>query len=158
LTARGASTDWYGELTQEGFWAPAVAPSGMTFYAGDKLPRWKGSLFVGTMKNQRLERFSFNEKGFISRPEWLLDDLKQRIRDVRQGPDGLLYLLTDEEAGALIRLEPTPARPTPSWAGPNHRESFCSWWCQDSRLCARSTTPRWQNASRSGSDLNHENM
>ncbi|MEP7308419.1 MAG: PQQ-dependent sugar dehydrogenase [Acidobacteriota bacterium] len=95
------------------YWAPAVAPSGMTFYAGDQLPRWKGSLFVGIMKNQRLERFSFNEKGFISRPEWLLDDLKQRIRDVRQGPDGLLYLLTDEEAGALIRIEPTPARPTP---------------------------------------------
>jgi glucose/arabinose dehydrogenase len=91
------------------FWAPAVAPAGMTFYSGDKLPRWKGSLFVGVMKNQRLERFSFNAKGFISRPEWLLDDLKQRIRDVRQGPDGLLYLLTDEEAGALIRIEPAPA-------------------------------------------------
>ena len=88
------------------FWAPAVAPSGMTFYNGTKLPRWKGSLFVGIMKNQRLERFSFNDKGQISRPEWLLEDLKQRIRDVRQGPDGLLYLLTDEEQGALIRIEP----------------------------------------------------
>jgi glucose/arabinose dehydrogenase len=90
------------------FWAPAVAPSGMTFYTGDKLPRFKGSLFVGVLKNQRLERFSFNEKGFISRPEWMLDDLKQRIRDVRQGPDGLLYVLTDEDAGALIRIEPAP--------------------------------------------------
>ena len=65
------------------------------------------------MKNQRLERFSFNEQGFISRPEWLLDDFKQRIRDVRQGPDGLLYLLTDEEAGALIRLEPASASTSP---------------------------------------------
>lgn len=90
------------------FWAPAVAPSGMTFYTGDKLPRFKGSLFVGVLKNQRLERFSFNDKGFISRPEWMLDDLKQRIRDVRQGPDGLLYVLTDEDAGALLRIEPAP--------------------------------------------------
>jgi aldose sugar dehydrogenase len=94
------------------FWAPAVAPSGMAFYTGDKLPRFKGSLFVGVLKNQRLERFSFNEKGFISRPEWMLDDLKQRIRDVRQGPDGLLYVLTDEDAGALIRIEPVPAVPS----------------------------------------------
>ncbi len=89
------------------FWAPTVAPSGMTFYTGDKLPRWKGSLFVGVMKNQRVERFSFNDKGFLSRPEWLVEDVKQRIRDVREGPDGLLYLLTDEVAGALIRIEPT---------------------------------------------------
>ena len=92
------------------FWAPAVAPSGMAFYTGDKLPRFKGSLFVGVLKNQRLERFTFNDKGFISRPEWLLDDLKQRIRDVRQGPDGLVYVLTDEDSGALLRIEPvTPA-------------------------------------------------
>ena len=55
------------------------------------------------MKNQRLERFSFDDKGQISRPQWMLDDLKQRIRDVRQGPDGLLYVLTDEDAGALLQ-------------------------------------------------------
>ncbi len=90
------------------FWAPTVAPSGMTFYTGTALPRWTGSLFVGVMKNQRVERFSFNAKGFLSRPEWLLEDLKQRIRDVREGPDGLLYLLTDDVAGALIRVEPAP--------------------------------------------------
>ena len=88
------------------FWAPTVAPSGMTFYSGTVFPRWKGSLFVGVMKNQRVERFGFNDKGFLSRPEWMLEDLRQRIRDVRQGPDGLLYLVTDEDAGALIRLEP----------------------------------------------------
>jgi glucose/arabinose dehydrogenase len=94
------------------FWAPAVAPSGMAFYTGDKLPRFKGSLLVGVLKNQRLERFTFNDKGFISRPEWMLDDLKQRIRDVRQGSDGLIYVLTDEDAGALLRIEPsTPPSP-----------------------------------------------
>jgi len=91
------------------FWAPAVAPSGMAFYTGDKFPAWKGQLFVGVMKNQRLEKYSFDDKGQISRPQWMLDDLKQRIRDVRQGPDGFLYVVTDEDAGALLRIEPVPA-------------------------------------------------
>ena len=71
--------------------------------------RRKGHLFVGVMKNQRLEKFSFDDKGQISRPQWMLDDLKQRIRDVRQGPDGFLYVVTDEDAGALLRIEPVPA-------------------------------------------------
>jgi glucose/arabinose dehydrogenase len=93
------------------FWAPAVAPSGMTFYTGDKLAGWRGSLFVGVLKNQRVERYTFNEKGFITRADWILDDLKQRIRDVRQGPDGLLYVLTDETTGALLRIEPASAPP-----------------------------------------------
>ena len=88
------------------FWAPAVAPGGMTFYSGDRFPRWKGSLFVAVMKNQRLERIAVNDNGTVGRREWLVDDLNQRFRDVRQGPDGLLYLLTDENAGTLLRLEP----------------------------------------------------
>jgi glucose/arabinose dehydrogenase len=91
------------------FWAPTVAPGGITFYTGDRFPKWKGSLFVAVMKGQRVERIGFNEKGWVGRREWLLDDLKQRIRDVRQGPDGLLYILTDEDAGALLRLEPLAA-------------------------------------------------
>jgi aldose sugar dehydrogenase len=91
------------------FWSPTVAPGGMTFYTGDRFPKWKGSLFVAIMKNQRIERIGLNEKGWVGRREWLLDDLKQRIRDVRQGPDGLLYALTDEDAGALLRIEPSPA-------------------------------------------------
>jgi glucose/arabinose dehydrogenase len=90
------------------FWAPAVAPGGMTFYSGDRFPRWKGNLFVAVMKNQRLERIAINENGTVGRREWLVDDLNQRFRDVRQGPDGLLYLLTDETAGALLRIEPLP--------------------------------------------------
>ena len=88
------------------FWAPTVAPGGMTFHSGDRFPRWKGSLFVALMTGQRLERVSFNEKGWVGRREWLLEDLKQRIRDVRQSPDGLFYLLTDEDADALLRIEP----------------------------------------------------
>jgi glucose/arabinose dehydrogenase len=79
----------------------------MAFYTGDRFPAWKGSVFVGGMASaRRLERLVFNAKGLPIRDEALLGELKQRIRDVRQGPDGLLYVLTDEEAGALLRIEP----------------------------------------------------
>ena len=82
----------------------------MTFYTGDRFPGWKGSLFVGVLKNQRLERVAIDENGWLGRREWLLDDLKQRIRDVRQGPDGLLYVLTDENPGTLLKIEPLPTQ------------------------------------------------
>jgi glucose/arabinose dehydrogenase len=88
------------------YWVPAVAPSGMTFYTGDRFPDWQGNLFIGVMKYRRLERHVFNENGQPTRREYLLEDLGQRIRDVRQGPDGLLYLLTDHNPGAVLRLEP----------------------------------------------------
>ena len=91
------------------FWSPTVAPAGMVFYSGNQFPKWKGNLFVAIMKGQRLERIAFNERGWVTRREWLLDDLKQRFRDVRQGPDGMIYLLTDEDAGAVLRLEPVAA-------------------------------------------------
>ena len=93
------------------FWVPSITTSGMAFYTGDRFPAWKGNLFVGSMtvgripRTGHLERIVFNDKG-EQRRESLLMDLKQRIRDVRQGPDGLLYLLTDEEQGALLRIEP----------------------------------------------------
>jgi aldose sugar dehydrogenase len=95
------------------FWVPSITTSGLTFYSGDKLPAWKGNLFVGSMNVGRvggtghLQRIVFNERG-EQRRESLLGDLRQRIRDVRQGPDGLLYLLTDEDAGALLKIEPAP--------------------------------------------------
>jgi aldose sugar dehydrogenase len=95
------------------FWVPSITTSGITFYSGDKLAAWKGNLFVGSMTVGRvggtghLQRIVFNEKG-EQRRESLLTDLHQRIRDVRQGPDGLLYLLTDEDAGALLKIEPAP--------------------------------------------------
>jgi glucose/arabinose dehydrogenase len=93
------------------FWVPSITTSGMAFYSGDRFPAWKGNLFVGSMtvgripRTGHLERIVFNDKG-EQRRESLLTDLKQRIRDVRQGPDGLLYLLTDEDQGALLRIEP----------------------------------------------------
>ena len=93
------------------FWVPSIAPSGMTFYTGDRFPEWRGNLFVGALTVGRtpgtghLERIVFNEIG-EQRREWLLRELHQRIRDVRQGPDGFLYVLTEEEDAALLKIEP----------------------------------------------------
>src|SRR6187200_941829 len=94
------------------YWTPAIAVSGMAFYTGDRLPKWKGDVFVGSLREGEipgtghLERILFNEKMEELRRESLLQSLRQRIRDVRQGPDGLLYLLTDEDNGAVLRIEP----------------------------------------------------
>jgi glucose/arabinose dehydrogenase len=94
------------------YWMPAIAVSGMAFYTGDKLPKWKGDVFVGSLRTGEipgtghLERILFNEKMEELRRESLLTELRQRIRDVRQGPDGFLYLLTDEKEGAVLRIEP----------------------------------------------------
>ena len=93
-------------------WIPAIAVSGMTFYTGDKFPKWKGDVFVGSLRTGEipgtghLERILFNDKMEELRREALLRELRQRIRDVRQGPDGLLYVVTDEREGAVLRIEP----------------------------------------------------
>jgi aldose sugar dehydrogenase len=94
------------------FWVPSIATSGMAFYTGDRFPAWKGNLFVGGMREGeiprtgQLQRIMFNEKWEELRREPMLRELHQRIRDVRQGPDGLLYLLTEEDRAALLRIEP----------------------------------------------------
>ena len=94
------------------FWVPSIAVSGIAFYTGNKLPKWKGDVFVGAMRvgevpgTGHLQRILFNEKMEELRRESLLVPLRQRIRDVRQGPDELLYLLTDENDGAVLRIEP----------------------------------------------------
>lgn len=94
------------------FWAPSIAPSGMAFYTGNKFPAWKGNLFVGALLGGtiqgigHLERIVLDERQDETARESLLVDLRQRIRDVRQGPDELLYVLTDEDNGQLIRIEP----------------------------------------------------
>jgi glucose/arabinose dehydrogenase len=94
------------------YWVPAIAPSGLAFYTGDRFPAWKGNLFVGGMRqgevprSGHLERVDFNESWEELHRESMLRELQQRIRDVRQGPDGLLYVLTAENAGALLRIEP----------------------------------------------------
>ncbi len=93
-------------------WIPSIAPTGLTFYTGDKFPAWKGNLFAGSSREGEipgtghLERVVFNDKLEEIRRESLLTELHQRIRDVRQGPDGFLYAVTDEDDGALLRIEP----------------------------------------------------
>ncbi len=86
-------------------WTPSIAPSGMAFYTGDKFPAWRGNLFVGSLKFRHLVRLELDGARVVAQ-ERLLENAFGRIRDVRQGPDGLLYLLTDESDGAIIRLEP----------------------------------------------------
>ena len=94
------------------YWVPSIAVSGMTFYNGDRFPGWRRNLFVGGMREGemsptgKLERIVFNETWQELRRESLLRDLHQRIRDVRQGPDGLLYVVTEEDDAALLRIEP----------------------------------------------------
>jgi len=110
---------WHNTMpTHEGFeppviyWTPAIAVSGFAFYTGDKLPKWKGDVFVGGLRQGEipgtghLDRILFNEKMEELRRESLLVDLRQRVRDVKQGPDGLLYVITDEAEGAVLRIEP----------------------------------------------------
>jgi glucose/arabinose dehydrogenase len=99
------------------FWVPAIATSGLTFYTGDRFPQWKGNVFAGAMRqgevprSGHLDRIDFNDKWEELHRESMLWELRQRVRDVRQGPDGLLYLLTAENEGALIRIEPGTASP-----------------------------------------------
>jgi glucose/arabinose dehydrogenase len=94
-------------------WVPSIAPTGLAVYTGDKIPAWRNNLFVGSARigeiprTGGLERVVLNDKLEEIRRERLLGALHQRIRDVRQGPDGLLYVITDEDDGALLRIEPT---------------------------------------------------
>ncbi|CAN5682321.1 PQQ-dependent sugar dehydrogenase [soil metagenome] len=88
------------------FWSPNIAPGGMALYTGDRFRSWKGHLFVGGLRSTQLHRVAINERGFPTQQQSLLTELRQRIREVREGPDGLLYLLTDHDAGALLRVEP----------------------------------------------------
>ncbi len=93
-------------------WIPSIAVAGMAIYTGERFPNWKGNAFVGSMRTGEipgtghLERIVFNNRTEELRRESMLGELKQRIREVRQGPDGYLYLLTDEDDGALLRIEP----------------------------------------------------
>ncbi len=86
-------------------WTPSIAPSGMAFYMGDRFPEWKGDLFVGALAHKHLRRLELSGRN-VTEEEELLKDAGARIRDVRQGPDGYIYILTDETDGALLRLEP----------------------------------------------------
>ena len=87
------------------YWVPSIAPSGLTVYRGDRFPRWDGNLFVGALRAQLLVRLEV-DGGRVVKEERLLTDFGNRIRDVRTGPDGLIYLLLDENDASVWRLEP----------------------------------------------------
>lgn len=100
-----------GQTAKEGYeqpvyyWDPVIAPSGAQYYTGDAFPEWRGSIFIGGLASQRLVRLVI-EGNRVTGEEHLLTDRGQRIRDVRQGPDGALYIVTDESNGELLKISP----------------------------------------------------
>jgi aldose sugar dehydrogenase len=87
------------------YWVPSIAPSGMAFYTGELFPQWKGNLFVGALAGQMLVRLELDGET-VTREERLLAALRERIRDVRQGPDGAIWLATDSANGRILRVTP----------------------------------------------------
>jgi glucose/arabinose dehydrogenase len=104
----GAATAREGMEQPVYYWDPVIAPSGAQFYTGDAFPAWRNSLFVGSMKDTKLVRLTL-EGDRVTREEHLLADRRQRVRDVRQGPDGALYVVTDHAEGELWRIAPREA-------------------------------------------------
>jgi glucose/arabinose dehydrogenase len=112
----GYGVDYSGARIHEGtakagmeqpvkYWVPSIAPSGMAFYTADLFPNWKGSVFVGALAAQLLVRLELDGEK-VGREERLLENLGERIRDVRQGPDGAIYLATDSGNGKILRVTP----------------------------------------------------
>jgi aldose sugar dehydrogenase len=87
------------------YWDPSIAPSGMTFYTGDRFPAWRGSILVGALSGKLLARLE-TSGAKVTAEERMLQGLGERIRDVRQGPDGFVYLLTDSANGRILRVRP----------------------------------------------------
>ena len=95
------------------FWVPSISPSSIMFYTGDKFPKWKNNLFIGSLTQRQLVRMAFNQPSQAERREGLLVPLQERIRDVQQGSDGYLYVATERSSGGdardglVLRIEPT---------------------------------------------------
>ncbi|MEM7749740.1 MAG: PQQ-dependent sugar dehydrogenase [Pseudomonadota bacterium] len=101
----GVGTQQSGMEQPVYYWDPSIAPSGMAFSWSDKYPQWKGNLFVGALKDRHLARLVLDGEKVVAE-ETLLENLRSRIRDVRQGPDGALYVLTDSRNGQVLRVVP----------------------------------------------------
>ncbi len=101
----GEGTEKEGMAQPAKYWVPSISPSGLTFYDGAAFPKWQGNLFLGALSGEVLVRLEL-EGDRVVHEERLLEDFDERIRDVRQGPDGFLYILTDSGDGQLLRLEP----------------------------------------------------
>ncbi|MEM7252704.1 MAG: PQQ-dependent sugar dehydrogenase, partial [Pseudomonadota bacterium] len=104
-TSIGEGTEREGMAQPNHQWTPSIAPSGLAIYRGDKFPKWEGDLLAGALKFQLLSRLTVRGDNVVE-AERLLADEFGRIRDVRVGPDGYIYLLTDSSNGKLLRLEP----------------------------------------------------
>jgi glucose/arabinose dehydrogenase len=104
----GSTTTREGMEQPVYYWDPVIAPSGLQFYSGDAFPEWRGNLFVGSMKDMLLVRLVLKDDR-VAGEEHLLADRSQRVRDVREGPDGALYVVTDMPQGELWKI--TPRRP-----------------------------------------------
>ena len=93
-------------------WVPSISPSSIIFYSGDKFPKWKNNLFVGSLTQQQLIRIAFNQPSQAERREGLLVPLHERIREVQQSPDGYIYVATERASGGnaadgnVLRIEP----------------------------------------------------
>lgn len=106
-TKIGEGTHKEGMLQPIHYWVPtSIAPSGMSFYHGDKFPKWQGNLFIGTLRRQMLVRLVI-ENDKVVHEEHIFEEELGRIRDVRQGPDGFLYLLSDADDGKILRIQPS---------------------------------------------------
>jgi aldose sugar dehydrogenase len=101
----GEGTEKAGMEQPLHYWDPSIAPSGLAFYQGDLFPEWKGDLLVGALAGQKLVRLDIQD-GNVAGEEAMLEDLGERIRDVRIGPDGAVYLLTDNDEGRVLKLTP----------------------------------------------------
>jgi glucose/arabinose dehydrogenase len=88
------------------YWVPSIATSGLLFYTGDRFPKWRGSAFVGGLVSKQVARLEMDGDRLVNEERLLEGVVNQRVRDVEQGPDGLIYLLTDEKKGRLLRIEP----------------------------------------------------
>ena len=115
----GVGTEQPGMEQPLYYWVPSIAPSGMTFYTGKRYPGWQGNLFIGSLKFRQLVRLELKEERIVAEERLFQQAIGERIRQVVQGPDDLLYLLTDSDNGKIIRLEPATA--SQSRAPNNHR-------------------------------------
>lgn len=102
----GEGTAKAGMEQPDWVWVPSIAPSGMTLYMGDAFPNWRGDLLVGALAGEMLVRLDLDGEGRITGEERMLEGELGRIRDVRTGPDGSVYLITDDDPGGIFRLEP----------------------------------------------------
>lgn len=119
-TINGGRTDMRGAEQPRYYWDPTIAPGGMSFYSGDLIPEWKNNLFVAALAGQHVARLIIAGDKVMGEERLLLDQ-NQRIRDVKQGPDGSLWVITDDPSGRLIRVGPAPAgSPSVSQVGSAH--------------------------------------